>query len=72
MSDIEDLADEMPNLKGDPCERGGAHRAAIANGRRLLAKFQETQRKQLAEGNRLRMSEHTPSLPKLKFMSGDK
>lgn len=70
MSDIEDLADDLPNLKGDPCEIGGKHRAAILNRDRQIARINERQHQRLTEGNRLRMSVNTPSLPKLKFMEG--
>lgn len=70
MSGIEDIADEMPRLAADACT-DARHANGIRRMRQSLNNALRAQAEHLKEGNRLRYSAHTPSLPKLKFM-GDK
>ena len=67
MSDIEDIAETLPNLKSDPAENGRC-RAGKAYVRRVSSDYRDQVKAASESGNRLRMSVHQPSLPKLKFM----
>lgn len=71
MSDLDDLSDivDVPtrDRDGDPQRIA----AGMKSMEPLRLKALETRQRSLAPGSRLRLSAHTPSLAKLKFM-GDK
>lgn len=64
---FEDLADEVPNMRGDPCLDGRRRVGLkiVANARATLS---DRRHRQQQPGNTLVMSAYQPSLPKLKFM----
>lgn len=71
MGDFDELADGLPDLRGDPCLTNGRRRNLIKLAKAANAQMWEKFRADSVSGNRLRMSAHTPSLPKLKFMGDE-
>ena len=66
MSELDDL--EEMETKPTPLENGGQAQGRKNTRKYLMRAHMEAAEFRRREGNRLRLSPHTPSLPKLKFM----
>lgn len=66
MSDLEDLAD----IVDEDAPRRDGHPGRVHSGLRLHRAAVARYREANTNPNRLRLSSHTPSLPKIKFLEG--